>query len=174
MTGLVMPKKLENLLRLMVPHVLLLVLLLLSLVNLPLPYVGTVKPYLVLMAVYYWSIYRPTLVPPLLCFLMGMLLDIISGVPMGLNAFILVGVQWLVRDQRRFLMGQPYMTTWLVFGLVSLACGVWQWGLLGLVNFKWAHPLPGLVAVALSILLFPLVTLLLNLTHRILPVASRP
>ena len=160
------------LLRLAVPQVLLLVLLLLNLMALPLPYAGMVKPALVMMAVYYWAIYRPTLVPPWLCFMTGLLMDIISGMPPGLNALILVAVQWLVRDQRRFLMGQPYITIWAVFGFVMTAAALLQWVLFGLAQ-GWAPLLPVAAAVLLSLFLFPIVTLLLVFTHRLLPVASR-
>ncbi|MBU0800423.1 MAG: rod shape-determining protein MreD [Alphaproteobacteria bacterium] len=160
------------LLRLAVPQLLLLLLLILNLMALPVPYAGPVKPMLVMMAVYYWSIYRPTLLPPWLCFIVGLLMDILSGMPPGVNAFILVALQWLVQDQRRFLMGQPYVTIWAVFGLVMGGAALAEWVLLGLV-LGWAALTPVLAAVLLSLFLFPFVTLLLVFTHRLLPVASR-
>jgi rod shape-determining protein MreD len=165
-------KKIKMAGRLMLPQLLLVFLLLISLVSLPIPYASPVKPYLVLMAIYYWSIYRPTIIPPLLCFVIGVLLDILSGTPPGLNAFILVGVHWIVRDQRRFLTGQPYITIWAVFGLVAFICGTWQWALLGLINLQWGSPIPGITAILLTVFLFPFVTLILNLVHRILPATS--
>jgi rod shape-determining protein MreD len=142
-------------------------------VSLPLSSLDVVKPQLVIMGIYYWAIYRPTLVPPSFCFVIGLLLDLLSGMPPGMNALIFVLIQWIVRDQRRFLMGQPYVTIWAVFGLVAMASALMQWGLYGLVNMNWPAPAPVLLGVLVSMLLFPLVTLLLVLTHRILPVASR-
>lgn len=160
------------LLRLAVPQLLLFLLLILNLMALPIPYAGSVKPMLVMMAVYYWSIYRPTLVPPWLCFGVGLLMDILSGMPPGLNAGILVALQWLVRDQRRFLMGQPYITIWAVFGFVMLVTALAEWVLFGLA-LDWAPIMPVMAAVLLSLFLFPIVTLLLVFTHRLLPVPSR-
>jgi rod shape-determining protein MreD len=153
------------------PHMLLAFLFMLSLINLPLPFSGTIRPYLVLMAIYYWSIYRPTLVPPLLCFGVGILTDVVSGTPLGLNAFIMLSVHWVVKDQRRFLMGQPYTTIWAVFGLTAIACSAWQWALLGLPHAQWFSPVPGIIAILTSVFIFPFVTILLNIVHRILPVA---
>lgn len=167
-------KTLGGLIRLAAPQALLLALLLLSVLALPLPYAGSVRPCLVLMAVYYWSIYRPTLVPPFLCFGAGLLMDILSGMPMGANALVLVAVQWIVRSQRRFLMAQPYKVLWALFGLVTvLACGI-IWALFGALNRKWM-PLPPLGGtIVASVLLFPLVSRLLIFVHRMLPaVASR-
>lgn len=166
-------KKLRKAGYLFMPYLLLSIFLLLNLINIPISYAREINPYFVLMVIYYWSIYRPTLVPPVLCFTAGLLLDILSGVPLGLNAFIFVGAQWLVRDQRRFLMGQPYMTVLAVFGLVAITCGLWQWGLMGLTHMNWSLPVSGALSVIGSILLFPPVSLLLNFIHRMLPVASR-
>ena len=157
----------------MVPHILLLFLLLLSFVSLPLPYLGASRPCLVLIFVYYWSIYRPTLVPPVLCFALGIAMDILSGGPLGLNALVLVAVQWVVRGQRRFLMGQPYTTTWAVFTVILVFSALAQWGLYGLAHMQWPLLTPVAGSVALSLLLFPFITFIFVMIHRILPVASR-
>jgi rod shape-determining protein MreD len=174
MISVIRLRNLENFVRLLIPYLFLVLLVVLSVIKLPVPQIGEVKPYLVLMAIYYWSIYRPTLIPPLSCFLIGLIIDILSGVPLGLNAFILVGTHWIVRDQRRFLTGQPYITIWAGFGLVAIASCAWQWGLIGLIKLNWGSAVPGLITVVLSLFMFPFITLLLNLTHRLLPIASRP
>lgn len=166
--------KAENTGRLMVPHLLLAILLLVNIVALPLLPTAAMKPQFVLMAIYYWAIYRPTLLPPVFCFVLGLIMDILSGMPPGVNALIFVMTQWIVRDQRRFMMGQPYSTIWAVFGLVSALAVMVQWGMYGLVEMHWGPLLPVMGSALVSMFLFPFVTLLLILTHRMLPVASRP
>lgn len=166
-------RRIENAARLAVPHLQLLLLLLLGFVSLPLPYLGAAQPFLVLMHVFYWSIYRPLLTPPPLCFAAGIVMDILSGNPLGLDAFILVMVQWIVRGQRRFLMGQPYTTTWAVFAVILAGAGTAQWGLYGLAHFQWPPFLPVAGSIGLSLFLYPFITYIFVLTHRILPVASR-
>lgn len=163
---------LKSLLRFTVPQLLLLLLMLLNLMALPVPYAGSVKPMLVLMAVYYWAIYRPNLMPPWLCFAVGLVMDILTYMPPGLHAFLLVAVQWLVRDQRRFLMGQPYITIWAMFGLVLSATALTEWALFGLLN-DWPPLLPVVATVLLSLFLFPFVSLLLTFTHKMLPTPPR-
>jgi rod shape-determining protein MreD len=165
-------KKIENTGRFALPYLVLFLFTIFNLIHLPLPYTGLSKPYFILIFIYYFAIYRPTLIPPLFCFILGVIVDTLSGVPIGLNAFIFVGVQWIVSDQRRFLTGQPYITIWAVFVLVCIACGAWQWGLLGLTQLEWSSPIPGMVSIAISLFIFPFATLLLNFIHRILPVAS--
>ncbi|WP_235067675.1 rod shape-determining protein MreD [Micavibrio aeruginosavorus] len=156
-------------LRLTVPYILLAVLFLLNVTALPVPYMGVVKPFLVLMPVYYWAVYRPTLMPPALCFIVGILLDMISGTALGVNAISFVLVQMVVRDQRRFLMAQPYITTWAVFSFVVGGVALLQWGLYGLVDMVWGPLMPVMVAAAMTVFLFPVITLFLILTHRLLP-----
>jgi len=167
-------RRVEEILRLMAPHFLLLLLLFVNVMALPFFPDGAVKPQLVLMVVYYWAIYRPTLVPPLFCFGLGLLMDILSGMPPGINAFILVLTQWIVRGQRRFLMGQPYSTIWAVFGFVAVSSIFVQWLLYGLSHMHWGPLFPVFIGVLVGLFLFPFVTLLLVVTHRMLPVASRP
>lgn len=48
---------------------------------------GVFRPDLVIICLFYWRIYRPDLCGPLLAFVTGLCLDILSTTPMGLNAF---------------------------------------------------------------------------------------
>lgn len=163
----------EQTARLMVPQLLLLLFVMLNMASIPLPYAGVIKANLVLMAVYYWAIYRPTLVPASLCFGIGMVMDIIGGFPLGLNAMVLVLVQWIVKDQRKFLMGQPYFVIWAAFGLVTVCASTLQWGLSGMPGMEWGPLLPVLGGIMISMLLFPFMTMILVFTHKILPVPPR-
>lgn len=166
-------KKVEQVARLIVPYTLLVLLVLLHFVSMPFLPEGFEKPYFVLMPVFYWSIYRPTLIPPFLCFVMGMTIDILGGMPPGLNAFMIVLLQWLIKDQRRFLMAQSYGTIWGIFAFVCLGVLTLQWVLYGISNWGWPSYEPVLKSTALTALLFPFVTWVHIAVHRILPVASK-
>lgn len=160
--------------RLFIAYALLGALFLLNLTALPVPHAGLIKPYLVLIAVYYWAIFRPTLIPTWLCFVVGLLLDILSGMPPGLQAFILVIAQSLIRDQRKFLMGQPYLSIWAIFGFVAaMAAGI-QWALFGFANdMQWPALMPVAAGVIVTLCLFPLVSMALIATHRMLSPGTR-
>ncbi|MBK6896916.1 MAG: rod shape-determining protein MreD [Alphaproteobacteria bacterium] len=124
---------------------------------------------LFLMAVYYWSAYRPTLVPLWFVFFMGLLLDLLSGAPIGLNALVLVMVRWLVTDQRLFLTGQPFLIVWIGFFLVSVATILCQWFLMGALNLYWPPVQQAGIMIGLGAALFPVVSILLHATHTVLP-----
>lgn len=165
---------LETVVRLFIVYALLGFLFLLNLTALPIPYAGMIKPQLVLMAVYYWAIFRPRLIPTWLCFVVGLLLDVLSGMPPGLQAFVLVIAQSLVRDQRKFLMAQPYISIWAIFGFVAAMAAALQWMLFGLANgMQWPALMPVAISVLVTMCLFPLVTMALIASHRFLSPAAR-
>lgn len=155
--------------RMVVPYGLLAILLLFNMIVLVFSFAGAVKAPLFLMAVYYWSIYRPTLLPIWLVFLAGCILDLISGLPLGLNALIFVITRWRVADQRRFLMSQNFFMIWVGFSLISFIAHFVQWIIIGIIYLAW----PPLSAVWFTVFsgtaFFPLVYVALHLTHKVLP-----
>ncbi len=162
-------ERLEHGARTILPYSLMLLLLLLNSVSVPYVMSGDVKAPLFLMAIYYWSIYRPTLIPPWVAFAAGIATDLLGGLPVGLNACVFVLAQWIVSDQRRFLMGQSFFMIWLGFLVLSVIASLLEWSIFGLVNLQWTPLRPLAFSIALGFACFPLVCLLLHWTHKILP-----
>ena len=148
------------------------ILFMMSLTSFSLPMTGQVRPYFILMVIYYWAIYRPTFIPPVVVFFIGLFFDFLSGFPMGIHAILFLAAQWVIRDQRLFLMGQPYIMVWIGFALTCLFVYALEWGAFSLMNQSLLSVVPVLGSFSISILLFPLITLLFILVHRLLPVAS--
>ena len=145
---------------------LLLVLLLLNASALPIGDSIKVQVPLLLIAVFYWSVYRPGLMPLWLVFVCGVFLDFLTGVPLGLSAFVLMAVALIVRDQRILLLGQTFATLWFVFALFCAAAAGLKWFLFGLVHLNWGGLnmlWPDMIA---GILLYPLVCIILHLGAR--------
>lgn len=166
-------KMLERIGRLAIPQIFLAVMVAFSLIEWPFIHAAMIKSSLVLMVIYYWAIFRPTLVPPVLCFLLGIGMDMVAGFPLGMMAIIFVATRWIVSDQRRLLMAQPYVALWAVFALVALAASLGQWILTGLVDLAWLPIGPVFLSVVGSLLVFPFVTLILIAIHRLLPGPTR-
>jgi len=142
------------------------ILFILSSIPLDFFHLGEIRPSFMLIAVYYMTILRPSRMSSIMVFLLGLALDLISSFPLGLNALILVSVQWLVRSQRRFLLSQTFKFMWVGFFLVALAAGVVQWLVLSLFNLSIYSIKPVLFSVLLSSFIFPLVTLPLSIVHK--------
>jgi len=163
--------------RLLLAQGVILLFLLLNIVSFSMPHAGDFKPFFLLMAVYYWAIYRPTVMPVAYTFALGIVLDLLAELPIGMSALILVGLQTIVQRSRLFLMGQPYIMVWLGFGVMALAYTISFWLLISLSEFSFA-PLKAfaqmVMAGLLSVMLFPLASLVLQGVHRVLPVTSNP
>lgn len=158
--------------RLALAHSVLLVLFILSVMHWPVELLNTTKPAFLLMGLYYWAIYRPTLIPPLIVFAIGLITDMVQGVPVGLNAFIFVLVFWIVRNQRRYLMGQSFPVVWSGFAIVAVSEETLRWTFQTLFESAWPDIIPFVSSGILSIVLFPLISLVLIAVHRALPGAS--
>ena len=151
--------------------------LLLNVVSFSMPHAGDLKPFFLLMAVYYWAIYRPTVMPSGYTFALGLIVDLLADLPIGMTALILLGLQILVRRSRLFLMGQPYMMVWLGFAITAVAYAAGVWFIITLAGFSFppkSAVYQSLIATGFSILLFPLASLILQAVHRMLPVSSSP
>jgi rod shape-determining protein MreD len=127
-----------------------------------------IRPFFMMMAVYYWAITRPSLLPPFAAFFLGLLLDLLGAWPMGINALTLVLVQWITRKQRKFMFAQPFLVMWA--GLALMACGValLQWLLFMLFHLSLVPFKPIAISALLTILLFPIMVLPLHGIHKML------
>lgn len=158
--------------RMVVPYAFMSLLFILNVISVPYPLSMLFKAPFFLMAVYYWSIYRPSMMPPWLVFASGLLLDLLSGVPLGLNAVLFMLCRMAVTDQRRFLFGQGFVVIWLGFAFLNAASVLLQWLAFSAVYRQWFPLTEAGSLIILGVALFPLVCVLLHLTHRALRPSS--
>lgn len=144
-----------------------------SVVTLPEINNTAIKMPLLLMVIYFWSIYRPTILPVWLVFIMGGLVDILVMTPLGFNMVILLIVQRFVISQRRFLMAQPFMLLWLGFSFVSAAYFT-SLGILQIIVNKGTFDMTGAaLSCLLSFFVYPFMHMLLHVTHKIIPAPEK-
>lgn len=160
----------ERFLRLGVAYILLAMLFVLSVVSVPYPISAFFKTPLLLMALYYWCVYRPTLLPPWLVFAAGVLFDLVSGVQfIGLHGLLFLLYRVAILDQRRFVVGQSFPMVWLGFLIVATVYHASLWIAFSVLNLQLMPIKASLPVYALSIFVFPIVYICLHLTHKILP-----
>lgn len=145
------------------------ILFILNIVSFYTPFSMQIEIPFIIMIIYYWTIYRPTLLPPVLVFVIGCTHDLLSGLPLGLSALIFLLVRHAIAGQRIFLTSQPFMVFWLGYILVSITALLCQWLIFGLLQFHWTPLAPALIMIAIGILVFPLISLLMNGAHKLLP-----
>ena len=112
-----------------VPGIMMLALVILSVIPLRLPAYATVAPMFALMALYYWAVHRPDLLPFPMVFVLGILEDVLMGAPLGVHAFIFMIVLLLVSSQRRFLIGRSFWVLWWGFLIVAPLTALLEWAL---------------------------------------------
>jgi len=102
---------------------------------------------------------------------LGILTDIINGLPMGISALLFVFAHQIIWQQRRFFAGHSFFMLWSGFALAATAMMICEWILIGLVRWQIAPFLPVLVQTILAIVLFPLPCwLLIRLQRSVLSV----
>ncbi len=115
-----------------------------------------ITPAFALMAVFYWGLYRPDLMPPYIVFVIGFAEDLLSGGPLGLWALIYLIVYAIVVSQRLFFIGRAFMSIWIGFGVITLLVAALVW-LIGSIYFgTLLSPLPALAQAVASFVLYPI------------------
>ncbi len=165
----ILSEKLNTILRGSVPYCLIFALFIFNVVSVSSSPSDKIEIPFVLMMLFYWSIYRPALIPIFLVFLMGVCFDLLSATPLGLSAFIFLLLRHLISEQRVFLMGQPFIVIWFGYVIVSMVAVLLQWGLFGLMQLSWPPFLPIVLMWGAGIFCFPAVAAVLTLSHKLLP-----
>jgi rod shape-determining protein MreD len=160
-------QRLDRFARNLLPAFLSVILVLLSAVPFYIPGYGPVAANWALMAVFYWAVYRPELMPNLLAFALGLFLDILVGAPPGMNALVLVLVRAVVMTQARIFRDISFPVLWCGFALVALAAALLKWALSSALNLTLLTADPVLFQAAMTVALFPFLVWLQARIHHV-------
>lgn len=153
--------RLDTFTRNSMPILLTLILVLVNFIPLQIPGLSRVVPILPLMAIYHWAIYRPQLMPPLAVFMIGAFYDVLSGMPIGVNALVFLIVYGVVVLQQRFFAGKSFIVVWLGFGLISFGATVLTWILMSILATTLINPQAAIFQLFLNFSFFPILAWLL-------------
>ena len=173
MDSIFSPENIHWFLKLFIAQCTIFILFLLDFVNFGTSFSYDIKPFFILISIYFWSIYRPTLLLPIYVFALGIIFDLVLNYPVGLHALLFVAIQWIFRSQRLYFIGQPYVILWIGFTLTCFAVMTIEWALFSLLLhniYSFKVVLFGTLTSALS---FPLITLLFNVIYRKLPAVKQ-
>lgn len=153
--------RMDLLARQLTPAILTLALVILNAVPLHVPGLSRIAPLLPLMAIYHWAIFRPRLLPASVVFLIGLLHDVLSGAPVGVNALVFVAVYGAVLSQKKFFTGKSFAILWLGFALIAAGAMALSWIAVSLLNVTLVEPRTAVFQYLLTLGLFPTVAWLL-------------
>ena len=154
-------QRLDRLARNLTPLFLTLLLVLFSALPFYIPYFGQVSPSVALMATFYWAVYRPDLFPVSAVFVIGIWQDILTGMPVGVSAVILLLVHWTLLAQHRFFRNASFTVVWWAFILMAISASLLEWLIISALHATIVNPLPVFFQAAFTIFLFPFVNWLL-------------
>ena len=144
---------------------------LVDLLPLPNPAPETLAPLTTVCVIYFWTLYRPDLMTPLAVFVIGLALDAVGGMPLGLSALSFLIVRSVLLTGQRFLMAQPFVVIWACFALMVTAVGAVRWLL---ASLWWGHLFafqPILLEAVLTVAIYPVIGWLLARVHHHLSMA---
>ena len=130
--------------------------LLVMMMPVPLPSLWVIKPDLLLIYVFFWSIYCPEEHGMGTAFFFGILEDLMENILPGTNALILVMVSWSVENQRRFLHGKPFVVTWWGFSILAFGALIAKWFLFSISQSGFVPFIPPLASYMMTIADYPL------------------
>ncbi|MBY0508717.1 MAG: rod shape-determining protein MreD [Rhodospirillaceae bacterium] len=159
-------QRMDGAARRLVPFGVTLVLMLFAMTPTYVPGLSHITPLYALMAVYFWSIYRPDLLGYGSTFAIGVLEDLLAGTPLGSGALILLLCQWIVLHQQKFFNNKPFGVMWLAFALVAAGASLLRWLCVGLVETSGFTPVTEMAASYLmTVAIYPIVGWFLAKAH---------
>jgi rod shape-determining protein MreD len=150
-------QRIEWWLRAVVPFALTLLLTLISTLPLGIHGLGPVMPVLPAIAIYYWAIYRPDLLPLIATFFIGLVHDGLTGAPIGLTSLVLLLLHGAAGSQRKFFDRKGLAVTWVGFGIFATAAGLLSWASASLFYWRLMDLSPVAVQWLLTIAAYPLI-----------------
>jgi len=138
-----------------------------------LPGQAQLMPAFTLAAIFFWTLFRPSSVPPPLVFIIGVLADLLGQMPIGSSVLMLLLTQLLVIRSRRFLPQKGFLFVWVVFVAVSAMAAWLQWALACVMNWAIYPPIGGIFQFLLSAGLYPVLATGFTRAHRSIAAPER-
>ena len=88
------------------------------------------------------------------------------GLPIGLNAFILLVLYGIVVSQRRYFFGKSFGVLWWGFATVAVVIGALEWAMMSILSATVLSVMPIVVEQLTTAALYPVVAYVFVLTHR--------
>lgn len=118
--------------------------------------------------VFFWSLYRPGSMPPLMVFILGVLADLLADAPLGVSVLLLLLLHGTAMRGRRILARQGFLAIWLAFSVLALAAATLEWLLTMALTFHLLPPGPALFSGVLAAGIYPLLAVALVRAHQTL------
>lgn len=150
-----------------IPFLTILMLIILMVLPYNLPLISDIMPFLTLIGVYYWSVFKPEYLPIWVVFILGVLQDILMGSPLGLMPFLLIIVQQFIFFQGRQFLERDFIFNWFVFVILVIGFSSLSWGITSLYFRALLDYWDIIGQILMTIAFYPVISWLLGLTRKL-------
>lgn len=131
-----------------------------------LPGQAVLLPAVTLAFVWFWSLFRPAAMPPVAVFLIGILLDLLGYLPLGVGVLTLLLAHGIAIRSRRSLSQLGFALTWLAFVPIGAGAALLNWTLVAALTLRLVPPGLALFQAALTAAVYPALAIPLAWAHR--------
>jgi rod shape-determining protein MreD len=160
-------RRLDAIARALLPTAATVVLMLLAGEPLGFPNHATLLPAVAFGSVYFWSVTRPECMPPHVVFVLGLLLDLLGYLPLGVGVISLLVVHALAARWRHRLRRQRFLLTWGVFAGIAISVGWLGWALVSLLRVRLMPAGAALFQIVVTVALYPTLAVLFGWGRRV-------
>jgi rod shape-determining protein MreD len=139
-----------------------------AIANLPVSFSNGIlpPPLLGLTVIYFWTLLRPDLVPPVLVLVIGLFEDLLSGGQPGLWALGYLVAYAITDRQRDAFAGLAGWGVMIGFSVVMVSTAALVYVVGSLIYWRFAPLQPLLIQAIVTVILYPLMAFILGLFHR--------
>jgi len=149
------------------PFAFTLFLVIVAMIPFQVPGLSAIVPSLGLIAVYFWVIHRPDLMPAWAVFLIGVIQDLLSGAHLGVGTMVLLLVWLAVATQRRVFGSASFMLVWAIFVLVAAGAQMLSWLFSSMISGLVLDARPLFFQYLTTVAIYPCIAWLFVQTQRI-------
>lgn len=120
-------RRLELLLWLVTPAIITFLLFILCAIPKYIWGINYIMPVLPLIPVFYWGRLQAGEMPYWFVFLCGLLMDVVSGLPLGLSALLYLLLLVILHNQSKYIHKESFVITWGYFILLLGIVSVFEW-----------------------------------------------
>ena len=147
------------------PLVCTLILMLLACLPLGIGGQAMLLPALALACVFFWSLFRPSSMTPPEVFVLGVLLDLLGQLPLGVGVLMLLGTHGVAVQSRRVLLRHGFLLVWFALLLIASGAFVGAWLLSSLLGLRLYPFKPVLFQIVLTMAVYPALATLFARAH---------
>lgn len=159
-------QRVERGLQSIVPSLVTIGLVLIGVIPYGVPELNKAMPLLPLISIFFWCIYCPALCPIIFSFILGVVQDSLSGMPVGFSSAMYLSMHAFVGYQHTFFHDKNFFVLWCSFAALLGLIGILGYLVLAIYYLAVLPVAPVLIQILLTIAVYPFVTRFLQGTMR--------